>query len=228
MRSSSSPIPLLSASALLLLLPLLHCRSAAVTAATLDNVAVQWNSLLSSIICTRGILFTDANTYFSQMHLAQWHALVALSNTGKGSSRSGGVTEQAAVAYASRAVLAQYLTFETEPLLDPLLLQQLQIIKPSASEKRAAREIGEAVALCLVQSRVGGDPGKDFLLDSATAALDHPNPPPVREQLQRSGESVLQPRREGEDLHPPGPYRLQETRLEQVQTPRSAVDGVGH
>lgn len=165
---SSSTFALLCVLALLL-------DGSAVTATTIDNVAVQWNSLLQSIICTRGILFNDASGYLSQMHLAQWHALLALKNTDR---CSNGATEEAAVAYASRAVLVQYLGFDTNTILDPFLQNQLESLDLSASQKKTAKEIGEVVALRLVQSRVGGDLGKDFVLDAVTDALDESTPAP--------------------------------------------------
>lgn len=171
MKTGSTAVVLLAASALLAL----HCGAAG-AAATIDNVAVQWSSLLSSIVCARGILFIDFNTYATQMHLAQWHALVALGSTGLGRSAD---VQQAAVAFASRAVLTQYLTFETDLRLEPLLQAQLQgLAGLSAPQRKLAREVGEAVALRVLQRRLGGDPGKQFVLDAATAALDRPDPAP--------------------------------------------------
>jgi hypothetical protein len=44
---------------------LLQCAHSAI-----DNVAVQWNTFLISLICKHGIFFNDANSYYSQMLLA--------------------------------------------------------------------------------------------------------------------------------------------------------------
>ncbi|KAG0605912.1 hypothetical protein M758_9G097600 [Ceratodon purpureus] len=130
--------------------------------ATIDNVAVQWNSYLSDIMCSNGIPFLHANTYYSQLHLAQWHALIALKHIPSEVS-SNSTTEEAAVAYASRAVLTS----------------QLKTINLTPSQTKLAKQVAEAVALRLVQNRLIGDPGEDYLLGAATDALDadrHPAP----------------------------------------------------
>ncbi|KAG0599038.1 hypothetical protein M758_12G122400 [Ceratodon purpureus] len=133
----------------------------------ISNVAVDWNTFLTSLICKHGIFFNDANTYYSQLHLAQWHALLALKNTGSCT------TQEAVVAYASHAVLVNYLTFEQDTSIDPMLETQLQGLSPGLTkgQRKLAKALGEAVAVRLVSGRVG-DPGREFSREAATEALD--------------------------------------------------------
>ncbi|KAG0562597.1 hypothetical protein KC19_9G158800 [Ceratodon purpureus] len=145
--------------------------------ATIDNVAVQWNSYLTDIMCRNSIPFLHANTYYSQLHLAQWHALIALKHIP--SEVSSNSTEEAAVAYASRAVLTYYLPYIRDGGFDRILESQLKTLNLTPSQTKFAKQVAEAVALRLVQNRLIGDPGEDYLLGAATDALDadrHPAP----------------------------------------------------
>ena len=152
---------------LLLLFFVLAAASSTSHAKGIDNVAVQWNSLLTSIICADAVIYLDANTYYSQLHLAQWHALLALRDTG-----SSSVTEEAVVAYASHAILTNYLPLAQDVYLDPLLESQLKALTSlRTSQKKLAKRLGEAVALRLVISRVG-DPGRQFAKEATREALD--------------------------------------------------------
>ena len=51
-------------------------------AAENNNVAVQWNRLFCTLFCTGSGIPVEPNIIYSQLHLAQWHALLALKDTG--------------------------------------------------------------------------------------------------------------------------------------------------
>lgn len=150
---------------LVVLVVLLLLLAPAVLAA--GNVAVQWNLLVSQFVCTHNVQPTESNFLYLQVALAQWHALLALKDTGAGTT-----VEPAVVAYASRAVLAAYLTLEEDNNIDPLLDAQLQSMDHlTISHKKLAQRLGEAVALDVVERRAK-DPRRTFTYGAARAAVD--------------------------------------------------------
>jgi hypothetical protein len=56
-------------------------------------------------------------------------------------------TEEAVVAYASRALLAAYLPLEDDNTVEPFLDALLLTLHLTRSQKRLAQSLGEAVAL---------------------------------------------------------------------------------
>lgn len=131
------------------------------------NVAVQWNLLVSQFVCTHNIQPTESNFLYLQVALAQWHALLALKDTGAGTT-----VEPAVVAYASRAVLAAYLTLEEDNNIDPLLDAQLRSMDHlTIPQKKLAQRLAESVALDVVERRAK-DPRRTFTYGAARAAVD--------------------------------------------------------
>ncbi|KAG0609249.1 hypothetical protein M758_8G170100 [Ceratodon purpureus] len=130
-----------------------------------DNVAVQWNLLVSQFVCTHNMQPTESNFLYLQTALAQWHALLALKDTG------ACTTDEAVVAYASRALLAAYLPFEEDNTIDPFLDAQLQTLHLTGSQKRLAQSMGEAVALDIVARRLK-DPRRTFTYGPTREAVD--------------------------------------------------------
>lgn len=76
--------------------------------AAVDNVAFQWTDLLSTLMCSQFAAPLTAGIQ-QQLHLAQWHSLLALRGIG------GGTTEEAVVAYASWKILGHYFSFAQVP-----------------------------------------------------------------------------------------------------------------
>lgn len=72
--------------------------------AAVDNVAFQWTDLLNTLLCTQFAAPLTAGIQ-QQLHLSQWHALLALRGIG------GGTKEEAVVAYASWKILGHYFSF---------------------------------------------------------------------------------------------------------------------
>lgn len=119
---------------------LLH--TAAVQATLNDNVATQWNSLGSYLICNSpGFRVFGTAQILPNLHLAQWHALLALKETG------ACTTEEAVVGYASHRVLSNYFPFWQDMVIDPLLTAQVTALKLSDSQMKLAKRLGTAVAL---------------------------------------------------------------------------------
>lgn len=139
-----------------------------------DNVAFQWTELLNTFICNEPAAPLTASIG-PQLHLAQWHALLALRATG------GCTTEEAVVAYASFKIMGHYFSW-TQTLdlyLGPLLDQQLQVMNLTGPQERLAQRLGEAVAVSLIQKR---SPSGQFTLGKVKKALiaaKHPPPPGV-------------------------------------------------
>ena len=157
MEQSAGSVVLLCA-----LTVLLH-SAAVVSAKPIDNVAVQWNLLLSNLICAPNSMAAEPNILVAQMHLAQWHALLALKDTGSCT------TEEAVVAYASRKVVSNYFSFQQDFTIDPLLASQLKVLRLSESQQKLAKRLGEAVALSVISKR---NPSRDFSLQAVKAALN--------------------------------------------------------
>jgi len=72
--------------------------------AAVDNVAFQWTDLLNTLLCTQFAAPLTAGIQ-QQLHLSQWHSLLALRGIG------GGTKEEAVVAYASWKILGHYYSF---------------------------------------------------------------------------------------------------------------------
>ncbi|KAG0603346.1 hypothetical protein M758_10G086400 [Ceratodon purpureus] len=131
-----------------------------------DNVAVQWNQLYSVLACAQLSqvgLPIEPNIIFSQLHLAQWHALLALKNTG------ACTTQEVVVAYASHKILSNYFPFGQVLVIDPLLNAQLKKLRVSDEEDKLGRQLGEAVALDLIAKRVTA---RESALRALKKALD--------------------------------------------------------
>lgn len=134
-------------------------RPTPITAA-IDNVAFQWTNLLNAIWCQTGATFTSGIQ--QQLHLAQWHALLALRATGDCT------TEDAVVAFASHKVLTHYFNWAQDFVISPFLDQQLRTWRFSARQKRLAKRLGEAVAVSLIAKR---STSNEFALGAVKDAL---------------------------------------------------------
>jgi hypothetical protein len=107
------------------------------------RVAMEWNDLHDWLLCTDarnvggpglelvGVVAGRINHV--QLHLAQWHALIAAQGTG--------TSEVAAVAYASHRILSHYYSWAIDKHIDPLLQAHL-----AAHDDLLAQRVGEAVA----------------------------------------------------------------------------------
>lgn len=132
-------------------------------AAMLDNVAVQWNYLFCVIHCKSTGALQEPNIIFAQLHLAQWHALLALRHI-TGSS----TTEELVVAFASHTILANYYPYEQPTSIDPLLDTQLTALNATISQQTLGKHLGEAVALSVIHKR---RPAREFALHAFKSAL---------------------------------------------------------
>jgi hypothetical protein len=130
--------------------------------AEVDNVAFQWTNLLNQLWCTaaNGAIFTSSIQ--PQLHLAQWHALVALKSTGDCT------LEEAAVAYASHKILSHFFAWAQDGAISPLLDSQLRTMSLSTKQKRLSKRLGEAVATNIIQKR---SPGNEFTLGAVKDAV---------------------------------------------------------
>ena len=138
--------------------------------AEISNVAFEWTTLLNTLICPSHPSLTSSVQ--AQLHLAQWHALLALKHTG------GGTTEEAVVAFASHRILAHYFSWlqATDVQISPLLDQQLEAWGLTDQQENLAKRIGEAVANRLIAKR---SPAGEFTLRAVKKALNaNPNPAP--------------------------------------------------
>uniref|UniRef100_A0A7I4CEC7 Uncharacterized protein n=1 Tax=Physcomitrium patens TaxID=3218 RepID=A0A7I4CEC7_PHYPA len=136
-----------------------HPRLAILVVATgagskIDNIAVQWNALFSTIICNTPAVIADHNIIFVRYQLAQWHALIAHKTTGS-------CTSQKIVIANSRQVLANYFSSRVEEQIDPLLVHQIRVLRPSGLKQKFRKQLGEAVALDLIRKRT---PAREFIL----------------------------------------------------------------
>ena len=151
---------------LVMTLMTLVLRPVVVTAA-IDNVAFQWTNLLNSLFCPiRQSPFTSSIQ--PQLHLAQWHALLALRSTGDCT------TEEAVVAYASHKILSHYYSASQDVVISPFLDRQLRAMKLTTRQKKLAKRLGEAVAVSLILKR---SPANEFALGAVKDALNaNPHP----------------------------------------------------
>jgi len=99
---------------LVLVLLLVQTVPTPVTAAV-DNVAFQWTDLLNTPMCSQLAAPLTAGIQ-QQLHLSQWHALLALRGLG------GGTKEEAVVAYASWKILGHYFSFSQVQLASTLAI----------------------------------------------------------------------------------------------------------
>ncbi|KAG0616826.1 hypothetical protein M758_5G144300 [Ceratodon purpureus] len=139
----------------------------AIQATLIDNVAVQWNSLGSTLICnSNGFRVFGTGVMLPHLHLAQWHALLALKETGTCT------TEEAVVAYASHRVLSHYFPFWQDLAIDPLLTAQVIALKLSDSQLKLAKRLGTAVALDILSKQdVPKEFGQKDIKDELNARL---------------------------------------------------------
>lgn len=152
-------------------LAVIAAEHAAGEGSKIDNVAVQWNALFSTIICSTPSVVVDTNIIFVQFQLAQWHALIAHKTTGSCTS------QEIVVAYASHKVLANYFPFQVEEQIDPLLVHQLKELRSSKAEQKLGKQLGEAVALDLINKRnPGRESAHQALKDALDSEADAPRP----------------------------------------------------
>lgn len=111
--------------------------------------AVQWHRLFCNLCCTSSGRLIEPSIIFSQLHLAQWHALLALKHTGVRVS-----IEEAVVAYASHRILANYFPFQLDLAVDPLLQGQLNTLQLSESEEKLGKRLAQAVAIDLLRKHI--------------------------------------------------------------------------
>ncbi|KAG0570115.1 hypothetical protein KC19_6G139800 [Ceratodon purpureus] len=134
----------------------------------IDNVATEWSYLAGVIICAQPQPLElgppiEPNIILAQLHLAQWHALIALKNTG------ACTTQEIVVAFASHKILSNYFPLQQYGRIDPLLYAQLKNLGPSDTQKKLGKQLGQAVALDLIQKYL---PGREFALEAMRDALD--------------------------------------------------------
>lgn len=98
-------------------------------ATPVNNVAVQWNALANRLYCQSSGLVFEPNIILAQLSLAQLHAILALKGSGTG--------QEAAVAYASHAILSNYYNFQQDLSLDPLLANQLKALNLTRCAKES-------------------------------------------------------------------------------------------
>lgn len=81
MRSTrAAGLQVYAASIVVLLCMLVQAPGSAVGA--IDNVAFQWTTMLNTLICPNNPPLTSSIQ--AQLHLAQWHALLAVKAAGEG------------------------------------------------------------------------------------------------------------------------------------------------
>lgn len=114
------------------------------------------------LFCSGGGILFEPSIIMVHLNLAQWHALIALNQTG------GCTTPDAVVAFASYKVVQNYFPFNSDNDIDPLLSSQLKAMKLSKSEKKLAKRLGEAVAKRLLESRL---PYREFVADDLKEAI---------------------------------------------------------
>lgn len=143
---------------------LLLFQAPAPATAAVNNVAFQWTDLLNTLFCGQSAAPLTAGIQ-QQLHLSQWHALLALRGIG------GGTTEEAVVAYASFKILGHYFPFSqvVDVSIGPLLDAQLREAKLTLPQQMLAQRIGEAVALSNIQKR--GSLSSEFTLGAVKRAL---------------------------------------------------------
>ncbi|XP_024370756.1 uncharacterized protein [Physcomitrium patens] len=144
-------------------------QAPASTTAVVNNVAFEWTHMLDTLICPQGATnlgFAPLTSAIQpQLHLAQWHALIALKATGDCT------TEQAVVAFASFKILSHYFSW-TQILdfnLGPLLDRQLRSMDLTEKQKRLSKRIGQTVAVNLIRQR---SPASEFTQGPVHAAVD--------------------------------------------------------
>lgn len=130
---------------------------------TLDNVATQWNSLFNVLYCRAGGRY-EPNIVLAHLHLAQWHALIAVKRV-----TDSEISQEVAVAYASHTVLANYLPFEKPLTIDLLLDRQLTALKATKAQQTLSKRLGEAVAIDLMEKRRAG---REFTVHELKSALN--------------------------------------------------------
>lgn len=145
------------------------------------SVLFEWTDLSDWLLCRDqsqvggiglelvGVVAGNINMV--QFHLASWHALIALEDTGSCT------TEPAVVAYASHRILSHYYPWAIDKYLDPLLNRHITTLQLSESQSLLAQRIGEAVADEVASKRT---PTKPFSLRAVksvlTAASSNPAP----------------------------------------------------
>ncbi|KAG0590166.1 hypothetical protein M758_1G075600 [Ceratodon purpureus] len=139
--------------------------------AAVDNVAFQWTDLLSTLMCSQFAAPLTAGIQ-QQLHLAQWHSLLALRGIG------GGTTEEAVVAYASWKILGHYFSFAQvlDLQIGPLLDTQLREAQVTLPQQILAQRIGETVAMSMIARR--GTTSSEFTLGAVKRALKAAARPP--------------------------------------------------
>lgn len=149
--------------AVLVLVLLLVQVPTPVTAAV-ANVAFEWTDLLNTLLCSQVAAPVTAGIQ-QQLHLSQWHALLALRGLG------GGTKEEAVVAYASWKILGHYFSFsQVQDLqIGPLLDTQLRLSNVTLPQQILAQRIGETVAYSMIQKR--GTTSSEFTLGAVKRAL---------------------------------------------------------
>lgn len=128
------------------------------------NVALDWNMLFAQVFCASKVpAAVEPNIILAQLNLAQWHALIALNDTGYCT------TQEAVVIFASHKVLASYFPFYTDILIDPLLLSQINNLQLTESQEKLGKRLGEAVAVSLIEKK---RTAREFSLQAVKAALN--------------------------------------------------------
>lgn len=123
------------------------------------------------LFCASSGFRFEPSILLAHLNLAQWHALVALKQTG------GCTTKEAVVAYASYKVMQNYFPYSSESAIDPLLANQIKALGLTKSQKKLGQSLGEAVAKRLIRTR---QPLREFLLEDmrdAIAARQHEHTP---------------------------------------------------
>lgn len=133
-------------------------------AAVLDNVAVQWNYLFNLLFCGSPGAIIEPNIVLAQLHLAQWHSLLALKRVTESE-----ISQNLVVAYASHTVLANYFPFEQVTVIDSLLDAQLTALNATEAQQTLSKRLGEAVAISLLEKR---RTGREFALRAVKSALN--------------------------------------------------------
>lgn len=154
----------------LILSILLSSASDVSGASTLDNVAVQWNYLFNLLHCRSSGATQEPNIIMAQLHLAQWHALLALKHLTGAST-----TEDLVVAFASHTVLSNFYPYEQVTAIDPLLDTQLTALNATTAQQTFGQRLGEAVALSVMAKRRAG---REFTFHAFKSALNANNPKP--------------------------------------------------
>ena len=131
-----------------------------------NNVAIQWNKLGTTLTCSNpGFRVFGTGLILPHLHLAQWHALLALKGTGDCS------TEEAVVAYASHRVLSEYFPFMKDISIDTLLTDQINALGWSKSQQKLGKRLGAAVALEVLEKKYVREYGLKELKDELTARI---------------------------------------------------------